>query len=333
MGTCRTLLLLALSGWAVVGRGQAQISWLTLSESEQILENLPEFRASEARGDCPGFILLGANRPRQFSLQFKAFCVPEPEGFVGSTTIGNYAIDRVTGGLIEWASGHPASEPLEVQPIARSLAAKAKARTLSHAEAQCVARQAARDEVGLSSSLVVTQQKNKDRGSEVGFEIQSPLDSLHATAVWVIAVDVGWPTVLEGLNGPRMNSTRVDELLFQMRTARTSPSLSAVEAMEIAVKVPSIAARLSGTCSKLLAADFGTSTKRFVTVEDTCQAYPRAAALIASVDILTGAVTEPKTQKVLDSPESIGLAQELLRRARERQQTAKAEIERACEVR
>lgn len=102
--------------------------------------------------------------------------------------------------------------------------------------------------------------------------------------------------------------------------------------MQVALRVPAIASRIPVKCPVLLSAECGTARKRFVTVEDTCEQYPRSLRTIAAVDVLTGAVTDPGTRKALDTPASIELGQKLLRQAGERLRAAKAEIEQSCRI-
>lgn len=79
-----------------------------------------------------------------------------------------------------------------------------------------------------------------------------------------------------------------------------------------------------------LSADFGTACRRFVSVEDTCKPYPRDVDVVAAVNILTGAVTDPRNQKSLDTAESLALAKGLLRRSVERRDAAATEIDSIC---
>jgi hypothetical protein len=148
-------LQLALSVWAGTMHCDAQIGLLTLGESEEILETLPQFRASEARGECPAFDILDRDTSRRFSLQVRGFC--PPAGFAGSTTVGNFVVDRSTGAVAGWASGQPVSEPPAMKALATALVAQAVARVLSEREAQCLAREAARGEVGPGELLSVTR--------------------------------------------------------------------------------------------------------------------------------------------------------------------------------
>jgi hypothetical protein len=242
--------------------------------------------------------------------------------------IGNFTVDRLTGAVTYWNSAKPISEPPEMNALARKLVAKASARMLSQREAECVARQAGKAEWGPSEPMSVAR-ADQGTGHSIRFVIRHPLVKLGATAESNVTVDTSALAVLEAANGPEIHSSQVDELLSRMRAVRAAPSLSIAEAIEVAIRVPSIVAQGSTKCS-LLAAGFGTATKRFVTVEDTCKDYPRSVLVIGAVDVRTGAVTEPRTQRVLDTPESIALARELLRRAGERQAATITEIDDTC---
>jgi len=115
-------------------------------------------------------------------------------------------------------------------------------------------------------------------------------------------------------------------------TARDEPELTSLQTLEVAMKVPSVAALFSEDCPPLLSADHGTARRRFVTAEKSCEQLPRDARLVAEVDVRTGSVTDPRTQKVLDSPESIALAQAMLAATRQRKAAAAADIERSCQA-
>jgi hypothetical protein len=315
--------------WSCVAleRCDAQTDWLTLSESEQLLEKLPAFRSAEASGDCPGFVVLDPPRYGEFSLQLRGFC--PPEGLAGSTTISNLAIDRVTGHLINWASGRLEIEPPELQALARALTREAKTRALSKSEAECVAMQAVRDQPIPGAGLSITW-IDRNAADTIHLRIEQRLDELRATVAWDLLVNTRYPAVLDS-DYRRVNSSRADALLSQMQAARALPSLSPLDAIEVAAQVPSVAALLQGSCSRL-AADYGTSQSRFITTENTCQTYPRSVSVVATVNVFTGAVTNPKTLKKLDSAESARLAEERLRRAGARRAAAKAEIEHTCQV-
>jgi len=312
--------------WAATAQCEAQVDSLTLAESEGILEKLPEFKASTARGECPGFVVLGPDASRRFALQLKGFC--PPDGFGGSTTIGAFVVDRSTGATTVWTSGEPVSEPPDMKALVSALVTQARARVLSEREAECLARQAVKGGVDPGEPLSVTRTSGGEN-RWLQFLAKYRLVKPGVAAAWNILVDTSSLVVLEGANGPSIHNSEIDELLTRMRTIRRSPSLSALEAIEVAVRVPSILARISAKCP-LLSADFGTANRRFVAVEDTCESYPRGFAVLGAVDLLTGAVTDPRTRKMLDTPQSIALAQGLLRQASKRQSAAKTEIERLC---
>jgi hypothetical protein len=301
---------------------------LTVPESERIVESLLPFKSSDERSECPGFVLAApVNSPRLF-LQVKGFC--PPDGFAGSTTIGNFEVDRSTGAVTVWPSGQPIAEPKETAGLARTLVAQARDREISEWEAECLARLAARGESALADPLTVVR-VNRNTEHEMVFSIRYPLAKPRSTAVRFISVDTSSFAVMDVGRGQGIHFRRVDELLSRLLEARESPSLSAAETIEVASAVPSIATQISSECSPQLSSDFGTSHIRFVEVQNACDPYPRASRVVAAVDSLTGVVTEPRTRKVLDTPESVGLVQILLARAKERQAAAKLEIEHICQ--
>ena len=308
--------------------GRAQMNLLTLAESQQILEKLTVFQLSEGRGECPGFDVAADQAPERFTLQLRGFC--PPEGFAGSTLIGNFAVDRTTGKLLNWVSGKPEDSAPEVDGLARALVVQARARALSASEAECVARRVASDDLPIRDALTVVR-RDWNPGRPVEFDIRHPLDTPSGMTEWTVAVDAGVPAVFFGPY-EAVPSVAVTELLSWLRETRVTPALSIPESIEVAAKVPGVTVLLPGSCSKLLASAFGTSRKRFITIEDTCQAYPRSLRVVAAVDVLTGNVTAPGTRMVMDSPASMALAQEFLRRAAVRIAEARANIERVCRV-
>jgi hypothetical protein len=296
----------------VAAQCDAQVDILTLAESEEILERLPQFQASEARGECPGFDAVDSDAPRRFVIQVRAFC--QPDGFT-SGLIGRFEVDRSTGSV------PVPREPADMRDLASSLVKHARSRALSEGEAECLARRAVSSAAPPGEELSVARRPGGADG-QIHFAAKCRLTRLGPTAMWDVSVDTGAFAVLQGANGLRIHSPEVDGTASRMRAVRDPPSLSTIEAIEVAARVPSILAPLSAKCSLLSA--------EFVAVEDTCENYPRALRVLAAVDVLSGDVTDARTQRPLDTPQSAALAQELLRQASERQAMARAAVESAC---
>lgn len=312
-------LLLALSIFVILPYCQTRLDFLTPAECEKILETLPEFKAAEAHGECPGFDGLPQDNPRLFSVQMRGRC--PPPNFAGSMLIGNFTVDRRTG-VVSAAYELPVSRALAV-----SLLAHVRNRVLTQREAECLAKQAARDE--LNSDTPVSAQTNQTDDPKPMFTVTRQMAGPARATELFIEVDTRSMAVLTG-DDSEIHSPGVDKLVSQMRAIREAPSLTVAQAIEIAMQAPAIAARTSAKCSSL-SADLGTSSRRFVDIENTCENSPREILAVAAVDIQTGAVTEPRTGKAMDTPESRKLAWELLSKAEERQSATRKQIEDACQ--
>ena len=305
---------------------KAQIDLLTLAESEEILETLPQFKLSDRPGECPGFDLLESSS-RAFSLQVRGEC--PPDGFTGSMLVGAFKVDRRSGAVDSWPSGLPIEEPPETRVLAGALVERAKARALTPRETECLARQVVSGGLSVGESISVAPTNSGTDPRVTQFVVRYGLARTGLSAIRNVWVDRGSIAVLESPNGPRIRSLSGVETAYRMRAVRSPASLSVAEVIEVVSQVPSISARISSRCS-LLSAESEAGHKRFITVDDTCQALPRAFRVIGVVDVLTGSVTDPRTHRVLDTPESIELARKLLQDASERLMTLKRQISAVC---
>jgi hypothetical protein len=245
--------------------------------------------------------------------------------------VGNFIVDARTGDVMTWPNGERLPVPDGVKQFATKLVAQAQTRVLSRQEAQCVAWLTARETGGSTAPADVERLDLTD--GELRFSVRYPLVQPSANAVIYFLMD--WPpfAVVTSSDRRPIHSVELDGLLSQIRTAHGEVALSPLESVEVALRVPRIVEPVSSKCPPLVFADSGTSRLRFVGVEDACEHLPRSRRLIAAVDVLTGAVTDPRDQRVLDTPESIELARELLSRAGERRAAAKEETERVCRAR
>jgi hypothetical protein len=327
MGYIKTTrsLLLAIPLIAVPTTCWAQFDQLTLRESEEILEALPAFKAAERRGDCPGFVPGSSEAPNTVWLQMRGFCPPDE--FRGSTTIETFQVNQSTGVVTEWPSGHTVAGAAETLALARTLVTRAKARVLSEHEAECLVREAIEDSLIPPDTEPLIEKRGRD-GTKFLFFVRVAHPNRAAKNEWHVSVDAGSPTILA--DGERVESSRADALLDRMRIVRETPSIPLPEAIELARRAPAIRARIEKTCSAIVAADYGTANKRFVTVEDGCRPLPRGSVVIGIIDTATGVITEPGTNKALNTAETTQLAGEFLSRARQRRAAAEREIEKAC---
>jgi hypothetical protein len=303
---------------------------MTLSEAEHVLEKLPEFRPAASSPGCPGFLVFNDAASRILSLQLRGFCPVEVKG---STTVKNYAYDRSTGQLLDWASGQPTPEvPIDVQAITRTLLKVAKARALSETEARCVASSAAAEETAGKDTHLAIEPKGRPRGSMVEFQVEQRTSGSKKIIGWTLMVDVSNAAVLDGSTGTVLNYASTNSLLSAMRTIREPSELTPLEAVDVAIRIPAIAAQLSGDCPPKIKSAYGTSVERFITIEDVCKDHPIYGRTIAAVNIANGLVTDIATRSPLSSPESTSMANELLRQHRDRRTRAQANIASVCDA-
>jgi hypothetical protein len=327
MGYIKTTrnLLLAVTLIEVPATCRAQLNGLTLRESEEILETLPMFKAAERRGECPGFVPGPSESPDSVWLQMRGFC--PPDGFHGSTTIEAFQVNRFSGVVTEWPSGHSVAGPSETAALTRTLVAGARARILSEHEAECLAREAVRDSLIPREAEPMIEKKGRE-GMEILFLVRVAQPQPAIKGEWRVSVDTGSLAIFA--DGERIDASTADAVMDRMRTMREPLSISLPETIELARRVPSILSRIEATCSAVVAAEYGTANKRFVTLEDGCQPPPRSLIVLGIIDTLTGAITQPGTDKVLTTPETTQLAGEFLSRAGQRRAVAAKEIEKVC---
>lgn len=311
----------------VRGFCQSPLDWMSLSEVEQVLERLPEFRHAAKSPGCPGFLVFRDASPRILSLQLRGFC---PVEVAGSTTVKNYAFDRATGQLLDWTSREPPLDvPVEVRAMARTLLKSAKARALSEKEARCVALSAASEEAapGKDNSLA---EKGRAHESTFEFQVEQRTSSSKKIIQWTLVVDVSAATVLDGSTGSVLNYATTNDLLSAMRIVREPSELTPLEAVDVATRIPAIAAEFSSECPPKVGSAYGTSSERFITIEDVCKDHPIYGRTIAAVNTGTGLVTDIISKTPLSSKESKSVASELLQQHRDRRAQAQAHIDRVC---
>jgi hypothetical protein len=305
----------------------AQIDWLTTSESEELIELHPLFKSSQARGECPGFVRLGPEVQRKISLQLRQFCLPD-EVF-GSGMIQNLDVDRATGAVMIWQSEKSLDESEQTKNLRRTLVAEARARALTVQDATCVAREVVRRQWGPDANLELLR-RPAAKENEVEFSVQYLLLKPRALVPGRISIDTRFLSVRERSGGTLIHSLDVDELFSRMREVREPPYLSKFDVIRIVSEIPSFTADISRRCAVELSADEGTAHKRFITIEDTCDKYPRSSRVIAAVDLRTGMVTDPRSQKIMDNELSVSLAKELLSAHINRREDSKVKIEHTC---
>ena len=301
----------------------AQFGLLTTDEALQIAETLPEYR--EAKGGCPWFDILPSYDSRRVAFQVRAMC--QPEGTGALSLIGSFAVDRYTGAISVWPAGPIISFP-DVELVARSLVANARARALSEREGRCLALAAVSDDPNRVKLRLVSS-REPDGNRQFTFVAIYGLPQSGVTGARLVTVEEG-PLQVSDSRGEPLRSPALTKLASQLRVSREPVVLSPQEAISVALAVPSVLASARDMCSPQLSADFGTATTRYVTVEDTCEGSVRVGRTIAAVRVSDGTVTDPHTAAPLDTAASMALAHELLERASERRRTAEDAIQRAC---
>ncbi len=311
----------------VVASCSAQaVDVLTPREAEEVLETLPAFREAQGRGECPGLELLGPPTPRTVALQIRGFCLQSTPN--GSGLIGNFEVDRTNGQVDTWATHERLPMTTETRALARSAVADARSRRLSASDAECVARQAARGSGG-GARLTSLVPEGQRRDGQLAYLASYALPEEGISGTMSILVDRGSLQVSGPLGRP-LESAETSALLSAIRTSSEPVLISDTDAITLALKIPSVLARVRGMCGPRLNAEFGTANTRLIAAEETCDPYPRTLRIIAVVNILNGTVEDPQGLRPSDAAQSLGAAHDLLERARAARAAAGAEVARIC---
>lgn len=307
----------------------AQVNRINLVEAQRILEALPEFRAALARRECPGFDLLEPPNSNFFGIQIRGYC--QPDSSTGSTTIGNFRVNRATGVVTLWGDGGPgegrAVVDSGVRAIAASVLRSATSRAITRAEAECVSRSSVATEADRLVGAVSVKLLRIINGN-YHIQVEQKSHSPDVVLAWSVIMSEGGDVVRinSGLDEP---STEGRSMLNKILRTRTPASLSSTNAIMVALQAPEIARRIKPGCSSL-SAEVGTASNRYVVASDRC-VEGSVDAVLASVNVFTGEVTEPGG-KPLGNKLSKSMASEFLELARMRIALDREELTKACGI-
>jgi len=117
-----------------------------------------------------------------------------------------------------------------------------------------------------------------------------------------------------------------------MVSTRFPPRLSVDDAAEIALRAPRIAREIANGCSTLISSGSGRSDELYFGLISTCPNKQVPDGVILSVNVETGALTDPKKLNDLGSEDTRRLGNALLEKVRRRLDSAKTEIAQTCRV-
>jgi hypothetical protein len=81
----------------------------------------------------------------------------------------------------------------------------------------------------------------------------------------------------------------------------------------VALRVPLILAKISGGCAKAEVAENNASADDvFIAINNRCPGGPDGVEVAAAVNVITGAVSNPRTQRPLQSREADQITREIL---------------------
>ena len=261
-------------------------------------------------------------------VQARGTC-PDPD--TASTLISDYLVDRKTGIIHKGEASTPISTP-EMERLRKELLPVVRARSISRNEASCLVLAAfkSKTQIHENTESFAATQIGAAREHEVQYSAQQLLPSRHAVASGLFTVDTATGSVLDDEAGAEVTSAEVGSLLSNLFTLRFPPLLSTDAAVEVALQVPSIAQRVSGGCSTVFASGSGTAEEVFVGITSQCPGVPETAGPLASVNVHTGAVTDPRMLKDISSAESQRTARRLLDEAESKRAKARNDVGAEC---
>lgn len=327
MATCKaTLLAASLCLTAVSSAGQINV--LTTREAERVLDLVPAVAESIARGRCPDYSIT-AETATDLSIQVREAC---PPAGVASGLLGNYVINRKTGAVAEGLDtdslGPRISTP-EIDLVASDLVRRAQARMLNDKEAECLALDAARS--GLSESTgTFSATKISEKRGEWQFSVEHRIPKTPGVGVRFFSIRSDMVRVRNENTGEPVISAGLALLASRMLSKWEPIGLSVDDTLAIALKVPALARSAGNGCSELVSSGDGTSDEMYIGLRTWCPGAPKTISVVAAVNANNGHVTEPRTHKSLDSPESERIAQQIIRRHREQLNQDEAALAATC---
>lgn len=311
-----------------------QIDLLSVSEARQIVSLLPEVAASQKRGECPAISLDPGDEEKYLLVEVRGRC--SPPGFVGSTLVGKYVVDRLKGEVWRGTTadlGPPVDAP-DVRADAKALVLQAGRRALTEFEAQCVAYEAAEDSVQNSGREAITLKKLPPSGERMPRFWIEKRSGGAIRSTWVYVVDARRFTVQEEGLPLDVDSPGVVALLGWLEDMRKPVALSLDEAAQVAEaglpKSPPVQPD-QNRCFEITAqSDDGFGTEQYVHINSRCVAGRLTDEGLLAVDTLTGRLSDPRTGKVVESASAQTVAVRFIMHRAERKAAAQSEVARVC---
>jgi hypothetical protein len=314
-------------------RLSGQVTLLTSREAKELIELVPDVAAARMRGECPTLSLFGSGYDTSvFSIEARGSCW-EP-GDPSSMLINKYTVDRRTGIANVYASKSVVSTPA-MREKAKAMLDSAKSRLLSIAESRCIAFEAAKTEFSsrgenVSLSLEEIPANNNPWQS---FHAEGRVGAERATISRQYSVSRETGSVWNEQTGSEVVSAGLGALRSRILALRNTPTLSLEDALAVALRVPSILAKMSDGCSRAETAENSASADEvFIAIHNRCPGGADAVEVAAAVNMITGAVSSPRTHARLKSPEADQAAREIFSRINNSRLNERLTIEAQCRV-
>jgi len=324
MTICTKATILVILLCLAAANSKAQLNILTAREAERILDRVPAVEESRARGGCPSYSIADAVATN-FSIQVREACLPA--GFA-SNLLDNYVISRKTGAVAEGLDAESVGPRIvtpEIDSLMSDLIRRARERALTAKEAECLVLEAARSTSSESAgSLSAT--KLRETRAEWRFSVERRIPNAPGVAVKFFSVRADTARVRDDSTGEPMISPGLALLTSRILSIREQSGLSVDDALAVALKVPALARSVANGCSELVSSGDGTSDEMYIGLRSSCAGAPKTIRVVAAVNRSSGHVTDPKTHKSLDAPESDKIAREILERQRERLDRDRASV-------
>jgi hypothetical protein len=315
----RTCAAVATALYLSVGHLSGQVTLLTGREAKELVEIVPEVAASRARGECPTLSIGFPIDAGVFSIQARGACWSP--GDPSSLLVNNYTVDRKTGTVTLGTSKSVVSTP-EIRSRSRAILGAATARLLSVTECRCMAIEAAKTGSGPDTEgnlPSITQLPASDNVWQ-GFEavVNRGTDRRASARLYYVSRETG--TVWEEQPGSEVVSAGLGALRSRILALREKPALSLEDVLAVALRVPAISTRLSERCATLEASDTNTfGDEAYLIIRNGCPGAGDSDEVAAAVNVLTGAVSNPRTGAALQAPGAGRLANETVSRIRDAQ--------------
>lgn len=323
MTICVKVTLLVILLCLAAANSRAQLNVLTAREAERILDRVPAVAESRARGGCPSYSITDA-AAIDLSIQVTEAC---PPASFASNLLDNYVISRKTGTVAEGLdveSVGPRIVTPEIDSLTSDLIRRARGRALTAKEAECLVLEAARS-ISSESAGSFSATKLSETRAEWRFSVERRIPNAPGVAVKVFNVRADTARVRDDSGDP-MISSGLALLTSRLLSIREQSGLSVDDALAVALKVPALARSVANGCSELVSSGDGTSDEMYIGLRSWCPGAPKTIRVVAAVNRSSGHVTDPKTHKSLDAPESEKIARQILEHQRERLDRDRASV-------